>query len=65
MINNLDLNGDGYIDYLRVLETHKGHYHAFLIQACIAPSLFQDVATLVAERRAGIVCVGGGGYRWL
>ena len=23
MINNLDLNGDGYIDYLRVLETRK------------------------------------------
>lgn len=57
MINNLDLNGDGYIDYLRVLETHKGHYHAFLIQACIAPSLFQDVATLVAERRANMLYV--------
>lgn len=52
MINNLDLNGDGYIDYLRVLETRQGYFHAFLIQACIAPTLFQDVATLVAERRA-------------
>lgn len=57
MINNLDLNGDGYIDYLRVLETRKGHYHAFLIQACIAPALFQDVATLVAERRANMLYV--------
>ena len=28
MINNLDLNGDGYIDYLRVLETRQGYYHA-------------------------------------
>lgn len=52
MINNLDLNGDGFIDYLRVIEARKGQYHTFLIQACIAPSLFQDVATLVAERRA-------------
>ena len=57
MINNLDLNGDGYIDYLRVLETRKGHYHAFLIQACIAPALFQDIATLVAERRANMLYV--------
>lgn len=52
MINNLDLNGDGFIDYLRVIENRKGQYHTFLIQACIAPSLFQDVATLIAERRA-------------
>lgn len=57
MINNLDLNGDGYIDYLRVLETRKGYYHALLIQACIAPGLFQDVATLVAERRANLLYV--------
>lgn len=57
MINNFDLNGDGYIDYLRVLETRKGYYHALLIQACIAPGLFQDVATLVAERRANLLYV--------
>ena len=57
MINNLDLNGDGYIDYLRVLETRKGYYHALLIQACIAPGLFQDVATLVAECRANLLYV--------
>ena len=57
MINNLDLNGDGYIEYLRVLETRKGYYHALLIQACIAPGLFQDVATLVAERRTNLLYV--------
>jgi hypothetical protein len=57
MINNLDLNGDGYIDYLRVIETRQGYYHAFLIQACVAPSLFQDVATLVVERRSSTLYV--------
>jgi hypothetical protein len=57
MINNLDLNGDGYVDYLRVLETRQGYYHALLIQACVAPSLFQDVATLVAERRSNALYV--------
>ena len=50
MINNLDLNGDGFIDYLRVIETHQGYYHTFLIQACLAANVYQDVATLVAER---------------
>ena len=44
MINNLDLNRDGWIDYLRVIETHKGYYHTLLIQACLAPGVFQDVA---------------------
>ena len=57
MINNLDLNRDGWIDYLRVIETHQGYYHALLIQACLAPSVFQDVATLVAERRANTLYV--------
>lgn len=49
MINNLDLNRDGWVDYLRVIETYQGYRHALLIQACLAPSIFQDVATLVAE----------------
>ena len=52
MINNLDLNRDGYIDYLRVIEIRQGYYHTFLIQACLAPNVFQDVATLVAEHRS-------------
>lgn len=49
MINNLDLNGDGYVDYLRVLEGQQGYRHVYLIQACLAQNIFQDVATLVAE----------------
>ena len=57
MINNLDLNRDGWIDYLRVIETHRGYYHTFLIQACLAPGMFQDVATLVAERQANALFV--------
>ena len=57
MINNLDLNRDGWIDYLRVIETHRGYYHTVLIQACLAPGMFQDVATLVAERQANALFV--------
>ncbi len=65
MINNLDLNKDGFIDYLRVLESRKGAYHAFLIQACLAPSVFQDVATLFAEHRPGALYVEVIGDRYL
>lgn len=49
MLSNLDLNRDGYIDYLRVLETVEGRAHVFLIQAVLAANIFQDVATVVAE----------------
>ena len=56
MISNLDLNGDGYIDYLRVLETVDGLDHVFLIQAVLAEDIYQDVATLVVENPALTTC---------
>ena len=65
MINNLDLNRDGWIDYLRVIETYRGTYHTLLIQACLAPSVFQDVATLIAERRPQALYVEVVGDRYL
>ena len=65
MINNLDLNRDGWVDYLRVIETYSGYRHAFLIQACLAPSVFQDVATLVAEWRSDLLFVELIGDRYL
>lgn len=49
MLSNLDLNRDGYVDYLRVLETVEGRAHVFLIQAVLARNIYQDVATVVAE----------------
>ncbi|MBR6305007.1 MAG: hypothetical protein IKR37_05245, partial [Paludibacteraceae bacterium] len=65
MINNLDLNHDGWIDYLRVIETHRGYYHTFLIQACLDYGVFQDVATLIAERRSNALYVEVVGDRYL
>lgn len=49
MLSNLDLNGDGYVDYLRVLETVEGYAHVFLIQAVLDANVYQDVASIVAE----------------
>ena len=49
MLSNLDLNRDGYVDYLRVLETVNGYAHVFVIQAVLGYNVYQDVATLVAE----------------
>lgn len=49
MLSNLDLNRDGYVDYLRVLEILEGNNHVFLIQAVLAANMYQDVATLIAD----------------
>jgi hypothetical protein len=45
-ISNLDLNKDGVVDYLRVMETSSGSIHLVTIQAVLGEDLFQDVATI-------------------
>ena len=40
---NLDLNGDGDIDYIRVVETGSGDNHLIVLQAILAKDIFQDV----------------------
>lgn len=53
MISNLDLNRDGFVDYLRVMEVLTGMNHLFVVQAVLAPNVFQDVATIVLEMGYG------------
>jgi hypothetical protein len=49
-ISNLDLNGDGNVDYLRVVETSENNTHLIAIQAVIGENQFQDVATVEVEK---------------
>jgi hypothetical protein len=49
-ISNLDLNRDGRIDYLRVVEMYESNVHLIAIQAVLAQNIFQDVATIALER---------------
>jgi hypothetical protein len=49
-ISNLDLNNDGEVDYLRVIESHENNVHVVVIQAVLGRDIFQDVATIVVER---------------
>lgn len=51
-VNNLDLNGDGYIDYMRVYDINEGNVHAFVIQAVISDRESQDVAVITLEKLA-------------
>ena len=49
-ISNLDLNSDGMVDYLRVIESADGNKHLVIIQAVLAKDIYQDVASIYVER---------------
>jgi len=49
-ISNLDLNSDGEVDYLRVIETSERNVHLVVIQAVLDRDVYQDVATIVVDR---------------
>ena len=48
--SNLDLNGDGEVDYLRVIETADSNRHLVVIQAVLAQDIYQDVASIFVEK---------------
>jgi hypothetical protein len=52
-ISNLDLNKDGEIDYLRVVEKFENGIHLIVIQAVLSKDVYQDVATIVVDRKRG------------
>lgn len=49
-ISNLDLNNDGQVDYLRVIEKTDNGIHVVVIQAVLDKDVYQDVATIVVEK---------------
>jgi len=51
-ISNLDLNRDGYIDYLRVTDASRRGIYLVVIQAVLGRNIFQDVATVSVGRDA-------------
>lgn len=51
-VNNLDLNGDGEIDYIRVIDRKEGNIHAFILQAVVSDQERQDVAVIELEKLA-------------
>ncbi|HZY78211.1 MAG TPA: hypothetical protein VFE50_01715 [Cyclobacteriaceae bacterium] len=50
-VNNLDLNGDGEIDYVRVIDRADGNIHTFTLQALVSSSEAQDIAVIELEKR--------------
>ncbi|MCB9273737.1 MAG: hypothetical protein H6564_06830 [Lewinellaceae bacterium] len=48
-VNNLDLNYDGRIDYIRVEHRRQGRFHAIVLQALLGRFDAQDVAVIEIE----------------
>ncbi len=51
-VNNLDLNGDGETDYVRVVSKMEGDVHVFILQVPVSESESQDVAVIELEKTA-------------
>lgn len=50
-VNNLDLNEDGEIDYIRVIDNMDGDAHAIVLQAPVSESESQDIAVIEIEKQ--------------
>ncbi|MBA4054388.1 MAG: hypothetical protein C0490_06740, partial [Marivirga sp.] len=49
-VNNLDLNDDGEIDYIKVIDKKDGDVHAFILQAAVSETESQDIAVIELEQ---------------
>lgn len=50
-LNNLDLNGDNEIDYIRVIDRTEGDLHALVLQIPVDADESQDVAVIEIEKK--------------
>ncbi|MBK9109500.1 MAG: hypothetical protein IPM92_14285 [Saprospiraceae bacterium] len=49
-VNNLDLNGDGDIDYVKVISKVDGDVHVFILQVPVSENENQDIAVIELEK---------------
>lgn len=49
-INNLDLNGDNLVDYIKVIDNVDGDVHNIVLQVAVSPVQNQDVAVFTVQR---------------
>ena len=52
-VNNLDLNEDGFVDYIRVIDYSDGNTHSLTLQVPYSDEEAQDVARLTVPVTSG------------
>lgn len=50
-VNNLDLNEDGQVDYIRVVDHQDGDVHAIILQVPVSEKEAQDIAVIEIEKQ--------------
>jgi hypothetical protein len=56
-VNNLDLNGDGEIDYVKVIDKADKDVHAFILQIAVSETENQDIAVIELEKTGDTTAV--------
>jgi hypothetical protein len=56
-VNNLDLNGDGEADYIKVIDKHDKDVHAFILQVPVSETESQDIAVIELEKTGDTTAV--------
>jgi hypothetical protein len=56
-INNLDLNNDGEVDYIRVIDKAGNNVHAFVLQVAVSETENQDIAVIELEKTGDTTAV--------
>lgn len=51
-VNNLDLDGNGEVDYIRVVDHKNGDAHAIVMQVALSKDEAQDIAVIELEKNA-------------
>ena len=49
-INNLDLDEDGHVDYIQVIDNYEEHAHAIILRIDLSETESQDVAVIEIEK---------------
>lgn len=52
-VNNLDLDEDGDVDYIRVVDNMDGDVHAIVLQVAVSETESQDIAVIEIEKQDG------------
>lgn len=56
-VNNLDLNEDGEIDYVKVIDKTDNKVHAFVLQVAVSETENQDIAVIELEKTGDTTAV--------
>ncbi len=56
-VNNLDLNRDGDIDYIKIIDKSEKEVHAFVLQIAVSENENQDIAVIELEKTGDTTAV--------